>query len=399
MPGRLTLRQARRIALAAQGFGRRAPVTVGMRHLQGEVDRVGQFQIDSVNVAVRAHLMPLFSRLGAYDPLLLARASQRPPRRVFEYWGHAASLVDVTLHPALRWRMRAHGARPWPGVQRALTARPGFVDEILAEIEARGPLTAAAVADDRERDRDHWGWNWSDAKHVLEHLFSAGTVAVAGRTASFERLYDLPERVLPAAVLAASDLDDPDAHDVLVSRAAKALGVADLGALADYFYLRRAPVVASIRRLATHGLLEPVEVVGIDGRHWRWHEARTPRALHVQALVSPFDSLIFQRERLERLFATHYRIEIYTPAARRRHGYYVYLLWCGETPAARVDLKADRAVGVLLVQACWLEDGADAPTTAAALAHELRAMAGWLGLGGIVVAPRGDLAAMLARHC
>ena len=399
MPGRLTLRQARRIALAAQGLGRRPPAAVGMRQLQGEVDRVAQFQIDSVNVAVRAHLMPLFSRLGAYDPALLVRASQRSPRRVFEYWGHAACLVDVALHPALRWRMRAHEARPWPGVQGALEARPGFADEILAEIEARGPLTAAALADDTERARDHWGWNWSDAKHVLEHLFSTGTVAVAGRTASFERLYDLPERVLPAAVLAASDLDEPDAHDALVSRAARALGVADLGALADYFYLRRAPVVASIHRLVALGLLEPVEVTGVPGQHWRWHESRTPRALHAQALVSPFDSLIFQRERLERLFATHYRIEIYTPAARRRHGYYVYLLWCGETPAARVDLKADRAAGVLLVQACWLEEGADAATTAAALADELRAMADWLGLGAIVVAPRGDLAARLARHC
>lgn len=399
MPGRLTLRQARRIALAAQGFGRRKPATVGMRHLQGEIDRVAQFQIDSVNVAVRAHLMPTFARLGGYDTALLTRAWQRTPRRVFEYWGHAACLVDVTLHPALRWRMRRYAERPWPGVRRALEARPGFIDEILAEIAARGPLTAREVADDTERARDHWGWNWSDAKHVLEHLFSTGTVAVAGRTASFERLYDLPERVLPPTVLAAPDLTEAEAHDVLVSRAARALGVADLGALADYFYLRRAPALASVRRLSAAGLLEPVEIAGVPGPHWRWHEARTPRALHAQALVSPFDSLIFQRERLERLFATHYRIEIYTPAAQRRHGYYVYLLWNGETPSARVDLKADRAAGVLFVQASWLEEGADAAHTAAALASELRAMANWLGLGSIAVVPRGDLAGALARHC
>ncbi|MFT3877852.1 MAG: crosslink repair DNA glycosylase YcaQ family protein [Propioniciclava sp.] len=399
MPGRLTLRQARRIALAAQGFGRRKPASVGPRQLQAEIDRLAQFQIDSVNVAVRAHLMPAFARLGDYDTALLTRAWQRTPRRVFEYWGHAASLVDVTLHPALRWRMRRYAERPWPGVQRALQERPGYVGEILAEVAAHGPVTARQIADDAERARDHWGWNWSDAKHVLEHLFSTGAVAIAGRTASFERLYDLPERVLPPAVLAAEELSEPDAYDVLIARAARALGVADLGALTDYFYLRRADARASVRRLTQAGLLEPVEVAGVAGEHWLWHQARTPRALHAQALVSPFDSMVFQRERLEGLFATHYRIEIYTPAAQRRHGYYVYLFWHGEAPAARVDLKADRAAGVLIVQASWLEEGADAVVTAAALASELHAMAIWLGLNQVVVVPRGDLAAALAHHC
>ena len=399
MPGRrLSHAQARRIALAAQGFGRPRPAVPTMRHVQAEIDRVAQFQIDSVNVAVRAHLMPLFARLGPYDPGLVERAWSRAPRRVFEYWGHAASLIDVRLEPALRVRKRAWAADDNRRVTEILGRHPDLADRILADVAAHGPLTPRQVEHDEVRQKVHWGWNWSEAKYVLEHLFNVGTLSVAGRNPTFERRYDLTERVLPPAVLATPDPSDADARDILVARAARALGVADLTALAEYFYLGQASALAAVGRLQARGLLEPVEVVGVPGRHWLWHEARLPRSLHAQALVSPFDSSVFERKRLEKLFGTYFRIEIYVPEPQRQYGYYVYLFWFGDRPAARVDLKADRAAGVLRVQSAWLEDwaGDRAGDVAGALASELRLMAGWLGLSEVAVAPRGTLAARLA---
>ena len=397
MPGRrLSLAQARRIALAAQGFGRPRPATVTMRHLQAEVDRVAQFQIDSVNVAARAHLVPLFARLGAYDTALLERAWQRAPRRLFEYWGHAACLVDVNLEPALRIRKRASAERGDRRVAEILAAKPGLLDGIRAELDARGPLTARDIENDEVREKVHWGWNWSEVKYVLEHGFGTGEFSVAGRNAQFERLYDLTERVLPASVLATPDPADDAARDQLVARAARALGVADVAALNEYFYLRKGPTLASVERLVARGELEPVEVTGLPGQHWLWAGARVPRTLHTEALVSPFDSSVFDRKRLERLFGTRYRIEIYVPEPQRTYGYYVYLFWFGDRPGARVDLKADRARGVLRVQSAWLEDGCEAGPVARALASELQLMAGWLGLGDVAVAPRGTLAATLA---
>ena len=412
MPGRrLSHAQARRVALAAQGFGRPRPTAPSMRHVQAEVDRVAQFQIDSVNVAVRAHLMPLFARLGPYDPALLERAWSSAPRRVFEYWGHAASLIDVKLEPALRIRKRAEAAADHRRVAEILQRHPDLVDRILADVAASGPLTPREVEHDEERQKVHWGWNWSEAKYVLEHLFNVGTLSVAGRNSAFERRYDLTERVLPPAVLATPDPPDDDCHDALVARAARALGVADLTALSEYFYLRRASTREAVARLSDRGLLEPVEVAGVPGQHWLWHDARMPRSLHAQALVSPFDSSVFERQRLEKLFGTYYRIEIYVPEPQRRYGYYVYLFWYGDRPAARVDLKADRVGGVLRVQSAWVEEWASSgPATrgaatgspgrvaevAAALASELHLMGGWLGLADVAVAPRGTLAAALA---
>ena len=398
MTRRLTHAQARRVALAAQGFGRPRRAAVTMRHVQAEIDRVAQFQIDSVNVAVRAHLMPLFARLGPYDTALLERAWSRGPRRVFEYWGHAASLIDVNLEPALRVRKRAWAAAENPRVAAILDRNPDLVDRLLREVAADGPLTARQIEHDEVRSKDHWGWNWSEVKYVLEHLFNVGALSVAGRNSAFERRYDLSERVLPPAVHATPDPTDADARDQLVARAARALGVADLTALSEYFYLRKDATLAAVQRLVARGELEPVEVAGVPGRHWLWHEARLPRTLHAQALVSPFDSLVFERNRLEKLFGTYYRIEIYVPEPKREYGYYVYLFWYGDRPAARVDLKADRAAGVLRVQSAWLEEAAvgSATDVAGALASELQLMAGWLGLTDVAVAPKGTLAATLA---
>lgn len=396
MPGRLTLGAARRIALAAQGIGAPRPAAVTMRQVQAQIDRVAQFQIDSVNVAVRAHYMPLFSRLGPYDVRLLHRASDQAPRRLFEYWGHAACLIDASLHPALRWRMERNREKGAAQIAALVADKPALAAQILAQIREHGALAARAVSEEENRVRDHWGWNWSQAKHVLEYLFGAGELSVAHRNTAFERCYDLTEQVLPASVLDAEPLGPQEAHDVLVGRAARALGVADAEALGAYFFLNRADARASIARLEASGALQPVQVEGLSAPHWLWHEARKPRHGHAQALVSPFDSLVFERGRLERLFGTRYRIEIYVPAAKREFGYYVYLFFFGDAPAARVDLKADRAHGVLRVRSAWVEPGSDAPATARALAAELHAMAGWLGLKEVAVEPLGSLAAVLA---
>lgn len=397
MPGRrLSLDAARRVALAAQGFGRPRPTTVTMRHVQGVVDQVAQFQIDSINVAVRAQYMPLFARLGPYDRALLDRAAGVSPRRLFEYWGHAACLVDVRLQPALRLRMRAHTLADDRGASRVLAAKPHLLDQILSDV-AGTPLTARDIENVEERQRVSWGWNWSEAKHVLEHLFDSGRVAVAGRNSQFERLYGLAEHVLPPAVIATPDPTDAESYDALVRRAARALGVADLRALSTYFYLKRAPVAAAVARLEASGELEQVGVAGLRGPFWLWHEAARPRALRVNALVAPFDSLVFDRDRILDLFGVHYRIEIYTPAAQRQYGYYSYLFVCDEALAARVDLKADRTRGVLIVRSAWLEPGNDADAVAPRLAAELRGMASWLGLADVLIEPAGNLAGRLGR--
>ncbi len=396
MPGRRLLpAAARRVALAAQGFGRPRPALVTARHLQRVVDQVAQFQIDSINVAVRAQYMPLFARLGPYDRALLDTAAGRAPRRLFEYWGHAACLVDVNLQPALRMRMRRLTLTRDRGVQRVLAAKPDLLARILADVTASGPLTAREIDNTEERLRDSWGWNWSEAKHVLEHLFDSGRVSVAGRNSQFERLYGLTERVLPPAVLARPDPSDAESHDILVRRAARALGVADLGALASYFYLKRAGVAAAVARLEASGELVPADIAGLPGTYWLWHEASVPRTLRASALVSPFDSLVYDRDRVHALFGVHYRIEVYTPPAQRRYGYYVYLFVCDDAIAARVDLKADRARGVLIVHAAWLEDGQHPDAVAPRLASELRLMASWLGLDDVEVRPLGSLAGRL----
>jgi len=394
---KLSRASARRVALAAQGFGRPRPDrTVDIRDVQALIDRVAQFQIDSINVVTRAHFMPLFSRLGPYDVALLERAAHTPPRRLFEYWGHAASLIDVTLQPQLRFRMQAGFRDVWGGVERVARNNPTLVDLVRDEVAERGPISARELEYQEERTRDNWGWNWSSVKTVMEWLFYIGDITSARRNSQFERVYDLPERVLPRAVLEATTPTPEESVRALVRRAARALGVASEFCLRDYFRTRPAMTRAAIADLVDSGELIPVQVDGWESRTYLWHEARMPRKVNARALLSPFDSMVFERSRLERLFDFSYRIEIYVPQPKRTYGYYVYPFLLGERFAARVDLKAERTRGVLKVNSAWLEPGQEAAQVAAELHMELKAMACWLGLSDVEVTPRGDLGSALA---
>lgn len=395
MAATLTSAQARRIALAAQGFGRRPDAPTTMRQVQQVVSRLGQLQIDSVNVCVRAHYMPLFARLGGYDRSLIDRAAAAAPRRVFEYWGHAACLIDVNLQPALRWRMDANRSRPWNQMREILSAHPELVDKVMAQVRERGPLTAREIDHEEQRTPGSW-WNWSAAKSVLEWQFLIGELTSAGRNTAFERRYDLPERVLPSTVHALPTPSEGEARVMLARRAAAALGVFTEPWLAEYFYTDRAQTQVALAELVRTGEVEPVTVRGWSSPAYLWADAARPRRISGDALVAPFDSLVFDRDRLLETFGVHYRIGLYTPAAQRVHGYYVYLFVMDEAIAARVDLKADRKTGRLLVQASWLEEGCDQAQTAVRLAAELRRLADWLGLAEVEVVPRGDLAAALA---
>ena len=397
-PESLSLSQARRIALAAQGFTDPAPRGgPTMRHLRRVFGRVGLVQMDSVNVLQRAHYLPFYSRLGPYRPELLDRAAYRRPRWLFEYWGHEASLLPVALHPAMRWRMARAGDFAWNGVRRIATDRPELVKWVREEVAQRGPVTAAEVEADLPRRRtDQWGWNWSEIKTALEWLFWTGEVTAADRNGAWARRYDLPERVLPAEVLAAPTLTEPEAARQLVGSAAAALGVAAAAELRDYFRLPVAGFQAAVDALVEAGELVPVRVAGWDRPAWRHRDARLPRRIPGAGLLSPFDPLIWERSRTERLFGFRYRIEIYVPAAQRVYGYYVLPFRLGDRLVARVDLKADRQDRVLRVPAAWAEPGVAVAEVVEALAAELWRLAGWLGLAGVAPPERGDLAGPLA---
>jgi uncharacterized protein len=396
-PATLSRASARRIALAAQGFGlRRAERRVGIRDVQAVINRVAQFQIDSINVVTRAHYMPIFSRLGPYDVRLLERAAYQPPRRLFEYWGHAASLIDVNLQPELRFRSQSGFRDVWAAVERIARQNSGLVDIVRDEVAARGPISARELEYEEERTRDNWGWNWSSVKTVMEWLFYLGEITSAWRNSQFERVYDLPERVFPSDVLQRPTPSPEDSVRELVRRAAQALGVASELCLRDYFRTRSTMTKVAIADLVDVGELVPVTVPGWDTRPtYLWHEARRPRRIEARAVLSPFDSLIFERNRLERLFDFYYRIEIYVPGPKRIHGYYVYPFLLGEEFVARVDLKADRSRGVLRVNAAWIEPKQDRDFVAAELRAELEVMAQWLGLSDVQILPRGDLATPL----
>lgn len=391
----LTPLQARRIALAAQGFTDRPHGVPSMRTLERTLSRTGVLQVDSVNVLQRAHYMPLYSRMGAYDVDLLRRASQRRPRRVVEYWAHVQAFMPVDLWPVMQHRMAGYRAQrgKW-GFVADPTLEPG----VLAAVRDRGPVTARHLEEEFSegpRTKEHWGWNWSQARKVLDYLFLVGDVAIAGRTSSFEVLYDLPERVLPAAVLAAPTPTRAEADLELVRRAARSHGVATLRCLADYYRMPVADTRAAVETLVETGELSAVTVPGWTRTAYLHRDARLPRRVGARALLSPFDPVVWERSRAEALFDFSYRIEIYVPADKRVHGYYVLPFLLGDRIVARVDLKADRAGGRLLVQGAYAEPGAPAETPDE-LAEELLRMAGWLSLDDVVVAPRGDLAAPLA---
>ncbi|MGD9736390.1 MAG: winged helix-turn-helix domain-containing protein [Solirubrobacterales bacterium] len=404
----LSLRQARATALAAQGFARRRPSgRVDARHLRRLIDDVGLLQLDSVNVLSRAHYLPAFSRLGPYPREALDRlafhrdggaggraGSKR--RQLFEYWAHEASLLPVELQPQLRWRMARVDSLAWKSVARIGRERPKLVAWVLDQVRERGPLRASQLGVPRRPRGRGEMWSWSEEKTALEHLFFAGEVSAAGRL-NFERLYDLPERVLPAEVLATPTPAEDEAQRRLVMVAANRLGVATEPDLGDYFRLPRADSKARVAELVEAGELLPARVEGWAKPAYLPADLLPRRnAVAARALLSPFDSLIWARERTERLFDFHYRIEIYTPAAKRRHGYYVLPFLLGERLVARVDLKSDREGGALLVRGAFSESGAEPAVVARELAAELRSMAAWLGLERVEVARKGDLARPLA---
>ncbi|MDT0187718.1 crosslink repair DNA glycosylase YcaQ family protein [Microbacterium sp. ARD31] len=402
MTEQLTQLQARRIALAAQGFTDRPHATPSMRTFDRTVARTGVLQVDSVNVLQRAHYMPLYSRMGPYDVDLLRRAAERRPRRVVEYWAHVQALMPVDLWPLMRHRMDHYRSErgKW-----GFTADPTLEPRVLDAVRDRGPVTARHLEEEFStgpRTKEHWGWNWSEARKVLDYLFLVGDVAIAGRTSQFEVLYDLTERVLPPAVLDAPTPTPQEAVTELVRRAARSHGVASAGCLADYYRLRLqpAPGKASARvaidQLVEEGELVPATVQGWRRPVWLHRDARLPRKVTARTLLSPFDPVVWERDRLEALFDFFYRIEIYVPAEKRLHGYYVLPFLLGDRLVARVDLKADRAAGVLLVPGAFAEAHAPAGT-AEELAAELRRLAGWLGLDDVVVGQRGDLSGPLAH--
>ena len=393
--GRLSLSQARRIALAAQGLDRpRRDGPVTMRGVQRVVDRLGIVQIDSVNVLARAHLMPMYSRLGPYDPALLDRASGKHPRRLVESWAHEASLVPPETYRLLTYRRTAQAVKWYAAEAGLLREHAAEVAEIRKIVADEGPVTASQVQERFESRHPRTGagwWEWSVAKQILERLFFLGEIASAGRTASFERRYDLPERVLPREVLEAPAPSADDAVRALVELAARAHGVGSLRCLADYYRIKTQTARSAVLELVEEGVLAPVEVSSWNTTVYVHRDAARPRRASGRALLSPFDPLVWERRRLLALFGMHYRIEIYTPADRRRYGYYTLPFLVGEHVAGRVDLKADRAARRLLVPAAWAEDHAP-EHTAAELAAELALLARWLDLDEVHVADRGELA-------
>ncbi|PPH84814.1 winged helix-turn-helix domain-containing protein [Rathayibacter sp. AY1D9] len=386
---------ARRIALAAQGFVPR-PSRVDARRVRAAVDRIRPLQLDSVNVFERSHYLPLLARLGPYDRSLLDAAAFSPDGPYVEYWAHEAALVRREDLPLYRWRMEHYRRVRLPEHEGWAHENRATLDWLRSAL-ADGPLRASEIEHEANVRTGPW-WGWSDIKRGLEVLFRWGEVVTAGRT-RFERSYGLAERLLPSAVLDA-DVPLPDAVRELVRRAARAHGIGTLGDLADYHRLLQSPTRVAIDELVEAGELERVEVRGWErgGRPvplWRHVDARRPRTLRADALLSPFDPVVWHRPRAELFFGFHYRIEIYTPAEQRVHGYYVLPVLLDDVIAARVDLKSERKRRVLLVQAAWLEPGApaDTPERLAALLVEAAA---WQGLDAVEVVGRGDLAAALA---
>jgi uncharacterized protein YcaQ len=400
----ISLESARRMALAAQGFGERR--TAGdVRRVRKAVARAAVLQLDSVNVLCRSHYLPVFSRTGNYSRETLDRLSWGAGRELFEYfWGHKAALIPLPAYPLLRWRMRAAERQVWDeelspdvtapwsvvaGMRRLTAEKPGYVEQVLRRITEEGPLTAGEASPDGVRrkrsdpDPDPSTgkmWNWQDAKIAVEYLFCAGKVAIAGRR-NFERIYDLTERVIPESALTAPELTADEARRELVRIAARGLGVGsakDLcGSSRGHFPLPTATARQVIGELVDAGDLVPVRVEGVKQQSYRWHEA-TDRPIDAQALLSPFDPLIWNRDRTHHLFEFFYRISIYTPAPQRVHGYYVLPFLLGDGLVARVDLKADRKASTLVVPTLTPEP--EAPDFREQLAAELRLMATWLEL-------------------
>ena len=390
----LPLPLVRRIALAAQGFGEARPAgEINRRHLNRVLSRLGLLQIDSVSAVVRAHYMPLFSRLGPYKMSVLDDAAIGRKRRLFEYWAHEASFLPVETWPLMQWRMQRAACNEgiYGGLARFGRERADLIDEIYRQVADGGPLAASEI--DGAKGSGGW-WGWSDEKHAFEWLFWAGRITTHSRR-GFQRLYDLPERVIPRDIFDAPVPAPADAHRELLRISARALGIATYGDLRDYFRLSPGDMKGRLEELVEEGELLPVAVRGWKQPAYLHKDARLPRRIQARALLTPFDPLVFERSRAERLFDFRYRIEIYTPAEKRQYGYYVLPFLLGDTIVARADVKADRPAGVLRVLATYAEPGAP-PETAAELLEEFRLMQAWLGLERMEIVSKGDLGPALA---
>jgi uncharacterized protein len=396
----LTAREARAIALAAQGFGRRKTAAVSpWPHARAAIEDMGLLQLDSVNVLVRSHYLPVFSRIGDYDRAAFDRRAfgNGSRREMFEYWAHEASLLPLPLHPLMRWRMAR--ARRLVGVYAShaewVRGARGYIRAVKRELAARGPIAAADLNDPGERSGPWWGWH--KGKAALEYLFRTGEVTTASRRGAFERVYDLTERVLPAEVLALPTPSEADAIRMLAAMGARAFGIATELDIRDYFRLPVLEARRAVAELVEEGVLQPATVEGWDRPAYLAAGAVTPKRVAATALLSPFDPLVWFRPRTERLFGFHYRIEIYTPQHKRKFGYYVLPFLLAGRLRARVDVKAARSESALDVLGAHAEGGTDPGEMAPALALELQRLAGWLGLGRVRVTPKGDLGQALRR--
>ena len=394
MTARLRADQVRRTVLGAQGFARPRPSgAVTVRHAAAFLDRVAAIQLDSVNVIARAHELTLFARFGDHPRDLADRLVAAG--RGFEFWGHEASIIDVALQPALRWRMEeAKRGQMWGGLVEIAREQPAYVDRVRAAVRDRGPISARHL-EDRGTKPDHM-WGWDRGKKALEYLFWTGEIT-AWRTANFERVYDLTERALPRAIVEARTPDERDARKTLLVRAARAFGVATAADLADAFRQKRPAVRPLVAELVEDGALEEVAVEGWRTPAYRIPGTPVPRAVDACALLTPFDSVMWERDRVERIFDFRYRIEIYVPAPKRTYGYYVLPFLLGDRMVARVDAKADRKGGALLLPGAWGEPGIDVDEVTTALAGEAVSLARFLGLDRVEVGRRGDLASSLRR--
>ncbi|WP_313885935.1 winged helix-turn-helix domain-containing protein [Fodinicola feengrottensis] len=343
-----------------------------------------------MNVLVRSHYLPLFSRLGVYKPELLERAAYGRQRELFEYWGHVASLLPVTTQPLLRWRMERAAVDSWGMIRRLQEERPGFIEEVRKMVAELGPVSAGDIAEPRQQKAGPW-WDWDDTKSAMEWLFYTGEITCSTRR-GFERVYDLTERALPPEVVATPTPEPAQAHRGLIKIAAHALGVATEPELRDYFRQSPADSKRAVAELVEAGELTEVSVQGWSAPAYLDPAAKIPRKVDATALLSPFDSLVFERKRTERIFGFRYRLEIYVPAPKRVYGYYVLPFLRGESLVARVDLKADRQGSLLRVPAVHSEIGHDLGGICEDLAGELLRLADWLGLSGVAPPVAGDLA-------
>lgn len=384
--------QARRIALAAQGFGRATPATTGTRQLNLLIDRLGLLQLDSVNVFERSHYLPVFARLGAYDKSLLDRLVFGSRGPYLEYWAHEAAIIPAESWPLFRWRMEAMRERYGPDAGGWVQSNGPMLDWLRAELAGRPSVAASEIEHDSGKGAGGW-WGWSEVKTGLEYLFRFGEVVSAGRT-RFERKYALASESLPSTLLD-REVSREDAIRRLIADSARAHGIGTISDFADYFRIKNEPAKAAVRDLVDAGELLPVTVPGWNRPAFLHRDARIPRRIETTALLSPFDPVVWERDRAERLFGFRYRIEIYTPAPKRVFGYYSLPLLIDDRLVGRVDLKNDRQNRVLRVQSAWTEPGAP-PDTAARLAVTLRNTAAWQGLDSIGVMDRGDLTGDLA---